>query len=126
MTIKSPTPNHILELGQAFRGAKALLSAVELDVFTLLADGPRELEDLSAQLGLNARGARDFLDTLVALGMLVRPHNGRYGNSAETDSTSIATSRLMSAARWRVQILAFTACGAPSPQRYGPANLNAR
>jgi precorrin-6B methylase 2 len=85
MTIKSPTPNHILELGQAFRGAKALLSAVELDVFTLLADGPRELEDLSAQLGLNARGARDFLDALVALGMLVRPHNGRYGNSAETD-----------------------------------------
>ena len=58
MTIKSLTPDHILELGQAFRGAKALLSAVELDVFTLLADGPLELEDLSAQLELNARGAR--------------------------------------------------------------------
>jgi SAM-dependent methyltransferase len=85
MTLNSVTPDHILEVAQGFRGAKALLSAVELDVFTVLADGPLELEHLSAQLGLNARGARDFLDALVALGMLVRPHNGRYGNSAETD-----------------------------------------
>jgi hypothetical protein len=84
MTLASITPERILELGQAFRGAKTLLSAVELDIFTVLADEPLELEDLSARVGLNARGARDFVDALVALGILIR-QNGRYRNSPDTD-----------------------------------------
>ena len=79
------TPDRILELGQAFRASKALLSAVELNVFTALAGGPLDLGALSEQVGLNARGVRDFLDALVALGMLVRQPDGRYANAAETD-----------------------------------------
>jgi hypothetical protein len=79
------TADRILELGQAFRGAKVLLSAVELNVFTALAEGPLDLKGLSGRVGLDARGACDFLDTLVALGMLVRQSDGRYANSAETD-----------------------------------------
>jgi O-methyltransferase domain/Dimerisation domain len=79
------TPERILELGQAFRGAKALLSAVELHVFTALAGGPLDLKTLSGRVGLDERGARDFLDALVALGMLVRQPDGSYANSAETD-----------------------------------------
>ena len=34
------TPDHILEIGFAFRKSKTLLSAVELGVFPTLADGP--------------------------------------------------------------------------------------
>src|SRR3954463_6400614 len=79
------TPDRILELGQAFRGAKVLLSAVELNVFTALAGGPLNLEILTARVGLDARGARDFLDALVTLGMLARQADGSYANSAETD-----------------------------------------
>src|SRR5204862_7191479 len=36
-------------------------------------------------IGINERAARDFLDALVALGMLERDDNGRYGNSPATD-----------------------------------------
>ena len=79
------TPDRIMELGHAFRGSKALLSAVELGVFTVLADGPLDLEALRNRVGVNDRGARDFLDALVALGMLVRHQDGRYTNSPETD-----------------------------------------
>src|SRR5712671_2261495 len=79
------TPDRIIELGQAFRGAKALLSAIELNVFTALAGGPLDLKTLSARVGLDTRGARDFLDALVTLGMLVRQPDGSYTNSAETD-----------------------------------------
>jgi hypothetical protein len=79
------TSDSIIELGQAFRSAKVLLSAVELNVFTALAGGPLDQESLGEQIGLDRRGGRDFLDTLVTLGMLAREHDGRYSNSAETD-----------------------------------------
>src|SRR5262245_20620325 len=84
MKAHAVTPDRILEVGQAFRGAKVLLSAVELGVFTALAGGSLDLKTLSVRVGLHARGARDFLDALVALGMLVRHEDGRYANSAET------------------------------------------
>jgi hypothetical protein len=85
MKLDIVTPDRILELGDAFRACKTLLSAVELGVFTALADGALDREALSERTGINARGARDFLDALVALGMLTRDQDGRYANSADTD-----------------------------------------
>lgn len=77
-------PDAILQLGFGFWGAKTLLSAVELGLFTELArTGPGNAEALAGRLGLHARGARDFLDALVALGMLER-EEGRYANTAAT------------------------------------------
>jgi hypothetical protein len=79
-----PTPDAILQTGLAFWPAKTLLSAIELGLFTELAAGAQPLDTLQARLGLHARSARDFLDTLVALGFLQR-HDGRYGNTPDTD-----------------------------------------
>jgi hypothetical protein len=79
-----PTPANIFNLGFGFWASKALLSAVELGLFTELAKGPAYLADLSRRLGLHERSARDFLDALVALKMLDR-EDGRYSNTAETD-----------------------------------------
>jgi len=79
------TPERIIKLGHAFRGAKALLSAVELGIFTTLAEGPTDLDALRRRVGIHERGARDFFDTLVALGMLERNEGGCYANTAETD-----------------------------------------
>jgi Dimerisation domain/O-methyltransferase domain len=81
---EAPTPANIFNLGFGFRASKALLSAVELGLFTELAKGPAYLADLSQRLGLHERSARDFLDALVALKLLDR-EDGRYGNTAETD-----------------------------------------
>src|SRR5262245_12709138 len=75
------TLESILELGYAFRGAKTLMSAVELGVFTALTEGPLDGEALRQQLGLAERGARDFFDALVALGLLDRDGAGRYSNA---------------------------------------------
>jgi len=79
-----PTPDRILELGFAFWGAKTLLSAVELGVFSELAKGAQEGEALRERLNLHPRSARDFFDALVALGMLDR-RDDQYGNTPETD-----------------------------------------
>jgi hypothetical protein len=78
------TPEAILQLGLGFWGSKTLLSAVELGVFTHLAQGPLSLQTLTERLGLNSRSAADFLDALVALGMLERG-GGAYANTAATD-----------------------------------------
>ena len=78
------TPAGIIQLGMGFWGPKTLLSAVELGLFTELANGPLDAEVLRKRLGLHPRSARDFLDALVALGMLER-REGVYSNTPETD-----------------------------------------
>ena len=77
-------PGRILQTGLAFWPAKTLLSAIEMGVFTELAHGSERFDTLVGRLGLHARSARDFLDTLVALGFLTRDGD-RYGNTPETD-----------------------------------------
>src|SRR4051812_39895138 len=78
------TPEKIMQLGFGFAGAKTLLSAVELGLFTELAKGPLDAATLTQRLGLHPRGARDFFDMLVATRMLERK-DGRYSNTPETD-----------------------------------------
>jgi hypothetical protein len=63
--------------------AKTLMTAIELDVFSVLAAGALDAEALRVRLELHPRSARDFFDTLVALGMLERD-GGRYANTLET------------------------------------------
>jgi hypothetical protein len=75
------TPDAIMQLGLAFWGSKTLLSAIELGVFSELADeGTLDAETLRDRLGLHPRSATDFFDALVALGMLERD-DGRYTNT---------------------------------------------
>jgi hypothetical protein len=78
------TPDKILQTGLAFWPAKTLLSAIEMGVFTELSHGAQGFDALSGRLGLHARSARDFLDTLVALGFLERERD-TYANTLETD-----------------------------------------
>src|SRR6187402_3288191 len=79
-----PKPDGIMQLGLGFWGSKTLLSAIELGLFTELAQSPQDAEAIGARLGLHERSRRDFLDALVALGMLER-EDGRYRNTASTD-----------------------------------------
>jgi hypothetical protein len=81
---QSLNPEKIMQTGLAFWPSKTLLSAIELGLFTELAQGPQKLDALSGRLGLHSRSARDFLDTLVALGFLQRA-DGVYSNAPETD-----------------------------------------
>ena len=78
------TPGRIMQLGLGFWGSKALLSAVELGVFTELAKEPLDAKMLAERLRLHPRSARDFFDALVALGMLYR-NRSKYTNTTETD-----------------------------------------
>jgi hypothetical protein len=72
-----------MQLGLGFWASKALLSAVELNLFTTLAQGSLTAETITQRLGLHPRSARDFLDALVALGMLER-NGDQYANTLDT------------------------------------------
>ena len=78
------SPERFMQLGLSFMASKTLLSAIELGLFTELAKGPMDQQQLTAALGLNNRSARDFFDTLVSLGMLER-EDGLYRNTPDTD-----------------------------------------
>src|SRR5450631_4083468 len=80
-----PTPESILQVGLGLWPSKILLSAVEMELFTDLAKGPQSLESIRGRNGLHPRSARDFLDTLVALGFLLRA-GGQYSNTPATDA----------------------------------------
>ncbi len=84
MTDEHVTPDAIMQLGFGYWASKALLSAVELGLFTTLAQGPRTCESLRSELGLQERGTTDFLDALVSLGMLERSGD-EYANTPATD-----------------------------------------
>src|SRR4051794_25845835 len=82
-----PTPGHILQVGMGFWASKTLLSAVELELFTVLGDQTMTAPEIGDRLGLHPRSLFDFLDALVSLGLLERDGDGQeagYRNTIET------------------------------------------
>jgi hypothetical protein len=80
-------PTKIMQTATAFWPSKVLLTAVEFDVFSTLADSSMTGPELSEKLGIHPRGTYDFFDALVALGFLNRDGDGptgRYANTPET------------------------------------------
>src|SRR5262249_43546326 len=78
-------PDAIMALAAGYRAARVLLSAVELGVFTALAESPLDLDALRARIEISDRGARDFFDSLVALKLAERDESGRYRNVPAAD-----------------------------------------
>jgi predicted O-methyltransferase YrrM len=84
----TPDPSRILEVGFGFWSSKVLLTAVELEVFTTLADRSMTGEELAAKIDIHPRGIYDFFDALVALGFLSREGTGSSGLYRNTESTA--------------------------------------
>ena len=71
--------SRILTTGFGFWSSKVLLTAVQLEVFTVLGSDRLTGQELGQRLGLHPRGIWDFFDTLVALKFLDREGNGPQG-----------------------------------------------
>jgi hypothetical protein len=65
-------PSHIIEVGTGFWPSKTLLSAVELDLFSVIGAESISGEEVGARLALHPRAIDDFLDALLASGFLER------------------------------------------------------
>lgn len=81
-------PSKIMQIGMGFWASKTLLTAVNMGLFTHLANGELLGQDIKEKLGLHDRGLYDFLDTLVALGFLKRSglrETSKYSNTEDTN-----------------------------------------
>jgi ubiquinone/menaquinone biosynthesis C-methylase UbiE len=77
-----PSPESIQHIARGFSRARILLTAVELDVFTLLAKEPLSVDESVKMLGSDLRATTIFLDALVAMDLLVK-EDDRYGTSSQ-------------------------------------------
>jgi predicted O-methyltransferase YrrM len=80
-------PSRIIQMGFGFWPSKILLTAVKLELFTVLGARAMTAAELGAALGLHPRGTFDFFDALVALGFLARNGDGPDGRYANTEET---------------------------------------
>lgn len=85
------SPAAIIELGTAFCTAKCLLTALELGLFTELAERPSNRDEIQQALGLHPRAMRDYLNILANLGLLARDGD-KFCNSESADRWLVRTS----------------------------------
>jgi hypothetical protein len=65
-----PSPEPYFDTIFAFQRSAALNSAIELDLFTVIADGARTMKAIATARELPERGIRIVCDYLVTLGLL--------------------------------------------------------
>jgi SAM-dependent methyltransferase len=75
------TPESLAALARSFMETRVFLTAAELDLFTLLADGPLSLEEASAARHADPRALAVLLDALAATGLLEKAE-GRWRTPA--------------------------------------------
>src|SRR3954469_19281818 len=80
----TPRLDTIPKLEMAAHIAFAALAGLQLDLFTPLADGPRNCEQIAKELGVGPALLRPLLYALVLAGLLT-VEDDRFANTAEAD-----------------------------------------
>ncbi|WP_339842127.1 methyltransferase [uncultured Maribacter sp.] len=81
-------PSKIMQIGTGFMATKTLLTAVNMELFTILSSRELSGAEIQSRLGLHPRSLYDFLDALVALGFLKRTglkETASYRNAEDAD-----------------------------------------
>jgi len=73
-----PSPQLFFETANAFQKTEALRTAIELELFTAIAEGKKTAADLATRCRASARGTRILCDFLVINGFLTKQGN-EYG-----------------------------------------------
>lgn len=83
----SPNPGLLMQVATAHRASMALFTASDLDVFTLLADGPQSATALANRLGVtHVESLRLVLEMCTQSGLLERDGEHLFRNSATAET----------------------------------------
>lgn len=74
-TASKPTPERIFNTMVAFQETEALKAAIELDIFTAIADGANTAASLAAKIGASERGVRILCDYFTIKEFLTKKGN---------------------------------------------------
>jgi (2Fe-2S) ferredoxin/predicted O-methyltransferase YrrM len=75
-------PDELLQIVRGFQESRAVLSAIELDIFSALGDGATAAS-VAARLKTDPRATEMLLNALTAMGLLIK-ENGRFRNTRTT------------------------------------------
>jgi demethylspheroidene O-methyltransferase len=78
-TISKSRANDVFDLMAGFVYTQILLACVQVNIFNLLADGPRTKEELLSLISLPDKGLERLLLGAIALELLEERSHGRYG-----------------------------------------------
>jgi len=78
-----PTPERIFEITNAYQQSAALKAAIELDLFTAIAEGNKDAAAIARRCNAAERGIRILCDYLAVVGLLTK-QNGQYGLAPDT------------------------------------------
>jgi predicted nicotinamide N-methyase len=79
----APNPSIIFAALRAFQQSAVLNTAIDLAVFTAIAEGAETAAQIAGKCGASERGIRILCDTLVTSGLLAK-QGDRYQNTADT------------------------------------------
>ena len=80
---RHPSPERILDALHGFERTAVLRAAIDLDIFTAIAEGAADVPAIAARVGASERGTRALVNTLVAMGFL-ELHGPRYALTSES------------------------------------------
>jgi 3-hydroxy-5-methyl-1-naphthoate 3-O-methyltransferase len=80
-----PDPSLIMQLALAYRSSMALFAASELDVFSILAQGPATADEVASATRAAGEPMRLLLNACVSVNLLTRT-GGRYANTGVADA----------------------------------------
>ena len=78
-----PSPERIFSTLTAFQQTEALKAAIQLDIFSKIAEGANEVSSLAKAIGASERGVRTLCDYMTIFGFLTKENN-RYGLPQES------------------------------------------
>ena len=73
-----PSPEHFFQAVTSYQQSAALKAAVELELFTAVAEGRRDAKSIAERCDASERGVRILSDFLVVTGFLTKDEGG-YG-----------------------------------------------
>jgi 2-polyprenyl-3-methyl-5-hydroxy-6-metoxy-1,4-benzoquinol methylase len=82
-TTQQPSPSLFFETINAYQRSAALKAAIDLGIFTAIAEGARTAGEIAKQVKAAERGVRIVCDYLTILGFLSK-NAGRYGLTADS------------------------------------------
>ncbi|MDP9147413.1 MAG: methyltransferase domain-containing protein [Acidobacteriota bacterium] len=78
-----PSPEHIFNTLNAYQQTAALRAAIELDIFTAIAEGANDVPSIAKQTGAAERGVQALCNFLAVLGFLTK-QSEKYGLSQDS------------------------------------------